>query len=112
MNVTIAIVAESTLLLSMLLSLLNNQVRAVPGQRLSALSILGTLRARAGAMSTKCFPCKHKALHSVSRSHVTKTSCHCCAIVISGWGGRDMDPGVPQPGLGSETSVLTPREKQ
>ena len=53
MNVTIAIVAESTLLLSMLLSLLNNQVRAVPGQRLSALSILGTLRVRVGPLSVE-----------------------------------------------------------
>lgn len=110
MNVTIAIVAESTLLLSMLLSLLNNQVRAVPGQRLSALSILGTLRVRAGALSAECFPCKHKRLHSVSRIHVTKARCHCCEFVIPGWGGRGMDPGVPQHGLGSETASLTTRE--
>ena len=82
MNVTIAIVAESTLLLSMLLSLLNNQVRAVPGQRLSALSILGTLRVRVGALSVECFPCKDKTLHSASRIHVTKARCHCCEFVI------------------------------
>lgn len=103
MKVAIAKLELSTVLPSMLLSLLNKQVKVMISGRKFTDYIVHIKNYKGKGQSNECqlLSMQTKGFVFCLQTHVTKARCHCYASVIPGQGRRDTwNSGVGQPSQG------------